>query len=227
MPDALFRLDEATDAQLDTITPREEHHGDELEPAISLGITIEGSNTILDRLSPTLRPALYVAADDKTQPIPGTEVPTTKLRTKLLGRIPLLVNAIEGGTLYIEWGIGKPIELNGTKVDKWRALCREGGSVALSFRVGTNKISGVNVGRLFEKLGQTVSIQFEPPTLEKPATDNGAPLFEPSDQARQATDAVIAAAKRPRGRPPKAKPLEAPPAVKRPRGRPPKNRPAA
>jgi hypothetical protein len=207
MPDALFRLDIATDATLDGIHPREEFHGDDKEPALSLELTIEGENTLLDRLSPSLRQALYTRVDDATRDLPDMDAPTPKLRTKLLGRIPLLVPAVEGGTLYIEWGIGKPIEIPGPKVDKFRVLCREGGSVALSMRIGTSKISGANVGRLFEKLGQTISIQFEPPTLEARATDGGAPLFEaPADQARAATDAVIAAAKRPRGRPPKHRP---------------------
>lgn len=213
MPDPLFRLDQATDAKLDTLVTREEHHGDDTKPAATLILTIEGSNTLLDRLSPSLRPALYTRADDSTKPLEGLDdVPMPKLRTKLLGTTPILVNAIEGGTLWIEWGIGEPIRVSGTKVDRFRALCREGGSVALSLRVSTNNLSGANVGRLFDKLGQVVSIQFEPPALEKPPTDNGAPLFEASDNARAATDAVIAAAKRPRGRPPGSKNKPRPPA---------------
>jgi hypothetical protein len=207
MPDAPFHLDSATDATLDGIHPREEFHGDDKEPALSLELTIEAENTILDRLSPSLRPALYMRADETSRDLPEMSAPLQKLRTKLLGRTPLLVPALQGGVLYIEWGIGAPIEIPAPKVDKFRVLCREGGSVALTFRVGTNKISGANVGRLYEKMGQVVSIQYEPPTLEVKSTDAGAPLFDgQADNARAATDAVIAAAKRPRGRPPKNRP---------------------
>jgi hypothetical protein len=165
----LFTLDTATDAKLTSVTPRSEHHGTDLVSAITLGLAITGPNTILDLLSPTLRHALYTRADDDSQEaLDGIEPPTPKLRTKHLGPLTLSIPAIEGGTLFVEWGISDDMELGSCKVDKWRAECMEGGSIALSFRVSTNDLSEEEAGHLFGKLGQVIAIRFTPPA---PATE--------------------------------------------------------
>jgi hypothetical protein len=170
----LFTLDTATDAKLTSVTPRSEHHGNDLVSAITLGLTITGPNTILDLLSPTLRHALYTRADDDSQePLDGIEPPTPKLRTKHLGPLTLSIPAIEGGTLFVEWGIGDDMELGTCKVDKWRAECMEGGSVALSFRVSTSDLSEEEAGHLFGKLGQVIAIRFTPPAPKTEPVQTG------------------------------------------------------
>jgi hypothetical protein len=170
----LFTLDTATDAKLTSVTPRSEHHGTDLVSAITLGLTITGPNTILDLLSPTLRHALYTRADDDSQEaLDGIEPPTPKLRTKHLGPLTLSIPAIEGGTLFVEWGIGDDMELGSCKVDKWRAECMEGGSVALSFRVSTSDLSEEEAGHLFGKLGQVIAIRFEPPAPKTEPVQTG------------------------------------------------------
>jgi hypothetical protein len=168
----LFTLESATDAKLTSVTPRSEHHGTDLVSAISLGLTITGPNTILDLLSSSLRHALYTIADasETQESLPEIDPPTPKLRTKHLGAVPLTIPAIEGGTLYVEWGIGDDMELGSAKVDKWRAECMEGGTVSLSFRVSTSDVSEEEAGHLFGKLGQVIAIRFTPPA---PKTEPG------------------------------------------------------
>jgi hypothetical protein len=202
----LFTLDTTTDAKLTSVTPRSEHHGTNLVSAITLGLTITGPNTNLDLLSPTLRHALYTRADDDSQEaLDGIEPPTPKLRTKHLGPLTLSIPAIEGGTLFVEWGIGDDMELGSCKVDKWRAECMEGGSVALSFRVSTSDLSEEEAGHLFGKLGQVIAIRFEPPAPKTEPVQSGqvidgtkgpsaGPLFDDSedDEGPDATETFVA-----------------------------------
>jgi hypothetical protein len=201
----LFTLESVTEAKLTSVTPRSEHHGKDLVSAISLGLTITGPNTILDKLSPTLRHALYTIADASEQQgsLPEIDPPTPKLRTKHLGPLTLSLPAIEGGTLYVEWGIGDDMELGTCKVDKWRAECMEGGTVALSFRVSTNDVDETEAGRLFGKLGQVIDIRFTPPALVAEPVHTGqvidgtkgpGPLFDPDDHYDLTPETALAAA---------------------------------
>lgn len=194
----LFKLDTPTEAKLTALTPRTEHHGEDLVAAMSLALTITGPNTMLDLLSPTLRKALYQRADDETQDaLDGIEPPTPKLRTKHLGPLTLVIPEISGGTLFVEWGISEDMCFSDCKVGKWRLECMEGGTVALSFRVSTSDVSEEEAGHLFGKQGQMLAIRFEPPA-PLPAESTGpvidgtkgpGPLFD----ERGPTDAFIAA----------------------------------
>jgi hypothetical protein len=194
-----FNLTPPTEANLDSVVPRKEIHGDESVSAITLLFTVTGPNTLLDLLSPTLRPALYTYADGATQALDGIDPPTTKLRSRNLGTIPLRLPTIEGGTLYVEYGIGQDMELSGCKVDKWRALCSDGGTCAISFRVSTSDIGEVQAGHLFGMLGQVAMIRFESPTIgEEPELGTPAvvidgrhgPLFDAGNDAAPLPDAT-------------------------------------
>lgn len=207
----MFILETPTEAKLTSVTPRSEHHGEDLVSAISLGLTITGPNTILDKLSSTLRKALYTIADasETQETLPEIDPPTPKLRTKHLGPLTLSLPAIEGGTLYVEWGIGEDMVLAKSKVDKWRAECMEGGTVALSFRVSTNDVDETEAGRLFGKLGQVIAIRFDPPAVAAEPVQTGqmidgtqghpgmVPLFDPEDDdsdAAQTPETALAEA---------------------------------
>jgi hypothetical protein len=196
----LFRLDTPTEVKLVSVTPRSEQHGTDLVSALTLGFELKGPNTLLDLLSPTLRQAIYTVADDETPTLEGIPAPTPKLRTKHLGALPLSINAIEGGTLFVEWGIGEDMALSKCKVDRWRAECMEGGTVSLAFRVSTNDVDETEAGRLFGKLGQTIAIRFEPPAASVEPVQTGQTidgtkgpgLFEVQDEPEKSVEEVFA-----------------------------------
>jgi hypothetical protein len=201
----LFTIDAPTEAKLTSLTPRSEHHGDSLVSALTLGLSITGPNTFLDKLNPELRAVIYTVADDYTPGLDGIDPPTPKLRTKLLGPLAVQLPAIEGGTLFIEWGIGEDMALGSTKVDKFRVEAMDGGTCTVSFRASTSDVSEEESGHLFGKLGQALSIRFEPPlpapdtervetvlTIDGTSGHPGAgPLF---DDEPDATDAFVASA---------------------------------
>lgn len=202
----LFRLDHPTEAKLATFTARTEKHGDEDVAALTLGLVITAPNTILDKVSETLRHALYTVADDYTDGLDGIDPPTPKLRTKqLTGALNISVPEIKGGTLHVEYGIGEDMVFGDVTVKSWKAECFEGGTVTLSFKVSTSDVDEEEAGHLFGKQGQALMIRFEPPlpvaaTSEtdaaadenQPTLDGttGAEIGEPSE-ARLAADAMF------------------------------------
>jgi hypothetical protein len=136
----LFQLLDPITATLKSVTPRTECHGEDTVVAISMRMTIEGPNTLLDALSPKLRHALYMAAPDQEQ-LPGLEA-TPLLRFDAFEHHALKA-CFEGWTLKVDHGIEEddPITLGGAKVDAFRIDAKQGGTVALSFRVGSNDVS--------------------------------------------------------------------------------------
>ena len=163
----------ATPAKLTSVTPRTEKHGDADVFAISLGIKLTGANTLLDKLSPTLRHALYKAVEGQDQ-LPGVEPSTPLLRTRGMEEIKL-AGTFEGWTVAIDHGIDEsdPIKLGGSKVDKLRVVPHEGGSVDLMFRVGSSDIDATEAGLLCSHLAQDIEITLVAPVpvADKPVID--------------------------------------------------------
>ena len=166
------------EATLRSVTPRTEKHGDDDVFAVSLGFKITTANTILDRLSPTLRDALYKAVPDQEQ-LPGVEPSTPLLRTRAIDTITLGAS-FDGWTLAIQHGIDEdaPIKLGDAKVDKFKVTPHEGGSVDLQFRVGSSDIDATEAGLLCAKLGQDVVIALTAPAIQSgPVIDGSAKAF--------------------------------------------------
>jgi hypothetical protein len=166
-----------TAAQLTSVTPRTEMHGDDRVFAISLGIKITGANTMLDKLSPTLRHTLYKAVEGQDQ-LPGVEVTTPLLRCRGIEELKL-AGTLEGWTLTVDHGIDEadPIKLGGCKVDKFRVVPSEGGSVDLMFRVGSNDIDANEAGQLCSHLSQEITITLTAPKAQEPAIDGSVEAF--------------------------------------------------
>jgi hypothetical protein len=172
----MFEITEPTDATLVSITNREENHGEDKVPAISLRVKLRGPNTMLDWLEKTLRPALYTKVKGQ-QPIEGVEITSPNLRTKCMEHIALVAK-YEGWTLHVDHGIdeSEPVTFGGCKVDAFRVLPMEGGTVEITFRIGTNDISAESLGIIGMKLGQTISITLDAPkTQEKEKPSDGKP----------------------------------------------------
>lgn len=174
----MFELQTPTAAKLCTLTPRTEKHGDDEVSALSMGLKIIGANTLLDLLSPTLRDALYTAVPGQDQ-LPGVEQHTPLRRTKDIESM-VLPFAFEGWTLRIDYGADEddPLVLGACKVDKFRLSVMEGGTIELSFRVGTSDVDERDGGILFGKMGHELSI-----TLSAPLPDAAAETIDGTTQA--------------------------------------------
>lgn len=162
----MFELITPTPAQLKSVTPRTEMHGEEKVVALSLRLELTAPNTILDLLSTKLRHALYMQVEGQEQ-LPGVEPSTPLLRFDAFDHHAIKA-CFEGWTLFVDHGVDEddPIALGGCKVDAFRLEALQGGTVKLAFRVGTNDISSEEIGVLCGKLGSEISITLRAP--EKP-----------------------------------------------------------
>lgn len=182
----MFQLLNPTTATLNTITSRSEIHGEEKKPAISLGLSIEAANTVLDLLDPTLRPTFYSKANGQDQ-LPGVEETTPSLSTRCITSVGI-VGTFEGWTLNVDHGIEErePVKFGGVKVDKFSAELKDGGTCVLHLRCGTSDIDAKSLGIVGMKLAQKISITLVAPVVkdEKKPTDGGAPLFDGKKDAK-------------------------------------------
>lgn len=144
-----FQIDTPTPAILKSKTARDEKHGSEEAPAISLGWRLRVPNTWLDMLSPGLSDVFYEPGPAGAQvEIAEAQVVTlTKLRNAAIG--PLEVrNAYTSCTLGVNFN-GKPLLFGGCKVDKFVVNeMMEGGTVEIDLRIGTSDISAATAGKL-------------------------------------------------------------------------------
>lgn len=179
----MFQITEFVEARLATLTPRNERHGDDDKPAVSIGVEIETSNAILDGIDPTLRPTLWKADDDQPQ-LPGVDAALTVLRCNSIDRVALPTKH-EGWTLAIDDGIDdtKPSFFGGCKVDKFSAEPKQGGRVLLRLRIGTSDIDQDRAGMLGMHVGQPIWIKLTAPQKgadageDKPAQPDATDLF--------------------------------------------------
>lgn len=172
---AQFEILDPTDALLRTFTPRVEKHGEDDVSAASLGLTIEAPNTILDLLAPSLRPTLYAAPEGQAR-LPGVEVATPLLRTKVIETIKL-TNCYEGWTLKIAAGLDE-IVIGDCKVDKFVVTPRDGGSVQVDLRIRSSDIDEHEAGWLYGHLRQDIEITLHAPEVKPEPIDGSVEAFE-------------------------------------------------
>jgi hypothetical protein len=195
-----FEFTDPTAATLTSITPRTEKHGDDDVFAVSFGLKITGANTLLDKLSPTLRQALYKPVDEDTEPLPGIDQATPLLRATGI-ELLTLKGALNGWTIEIDHGIDEadPIKLGDCKVDNFRVHPMQGGSVDLLFRVGSNDIDATEAGLLCSHLKQEISFRLTAPKVAGAGTTeatgaaiDGTKGHPGAQQERDATDLFAA-----------------------------------
>jgi hypothetical protein len=135
----MFELKQPTTVLLSSVTNRSELHGDEHSPAVSFGLTWEGSGSILDTLCPEVRALLAV---------PGVE--TVALKT-----------ICQGWTVTIDHGIDEddPIKLGGCKVDKFKITPKNDLMVELKMRVASSDLTPMRLGLLGMKVQQEIVVK--------------------------------------------------------------------
>ena len=167
-----FEILNPLDVTLKSVTIRNERHGDDDVTGITMGLKATVPNTFLDLIDPTIRQSLYMAVPDQEQ-LDGIEPATPLLRSRSFETLHLK-QCFEGWTLEIDHGIdaSDPIKLGGTKADKFVLTPKEGGSVELAFRAGSNDIDATEIGLIGAKLAQEISIRLTAPVkTEGPAID--------------------------------------------------------
>ena len=164
----MFQLAEFTQATINSVTPRVEKHGDDDKPAVSIKLSIEGPNTLLDAIDPNIRLALYKPKDDEPT-LPGVEVSTPVLRCNAFEKHTLTASH-EGWTLAIDSEVDDtaPMLFGSCKCDKFSVDAKQGGSIVLTIRVGTSDIDADRLGWLGMHNGEDIWITLTPP---KPKTD--------------------------------------------------------
>lgn len=194
-------------ATLKSLTTRSEVHGDEQVPAASLHIEIEAANTLLDVIDPTLRQALYKRVDapmvdgqaatqddafdpnnDHTPVLRCNSIDTVHLPTKH-----------EGWHLELDDNIDEadPTTFAAVKVDKLIVTPRQGGSISLRMRLGTNDVDEHRLGWLGMRLKQSIWIKLRAPKAQPKAIDGTQEDFDadhpPADDAGSLFGAAVAA----------------------------------
>lgn len=167
----MFQITETTEAALTAVTNRTEKHGDEDVPAVSLQVSIEAANTLLDCIDPAIRQALYKAVEGQDQ-LPGVEPSTPVLRCNSFGTLEI-DRAHEGWTLEIDQGIdeAEPMTFTGCKVDKFKVDAKQGGSVVLRLRIGTSDVDADRLGALAMHNGQAIFMRLIAPKPKAEAID--------------------------------------------------------
>lgn len=160
---------------LNSVTPRTEVHGEDRVFAISLGFKLSGPNTLLDRLSPKLRPMLY-RAEEGQEDLPGIEATMPHLRMTGIEQMSFAGQLI-GWTLTVDYGIGEPMKIGDAKVDKFRVVPHHDGIVDILFRVGSSDIDATEAGQLCSQLSQEITISLAAPVRQEAPIDGTVAAF--------------------------------------------------
>jgi hypothetical protein len=184
----MFEITEYTEARLASVTNRTEKHGDEEVPAVSLSVEITAANTLLDVIDPSIRHALYKAAEGQEQ-LPGMEPTTPVLRCNSFD-IVALTTAHDGWRLLVDDGFDEtaPMEFHGVKVDKLRVDAKQGGTVIVKVRLGTSDVDASRLGKLGMHNGQLIWVKVLKPEPKADAIDGTTAAFE-ADHPQAGADA--------------------------------------
>jgi hypothetical protein len=182
----LFQITDFTEARLNTVTPRSEHHGEDEKPAVTLGVEVTTSGAILDTIDKDLRGRAFKR--NGTKPLPGMEDALTVLACNSIEYIAV-AKKFEGWTLEVDTDIDdeKAMTFGGCKIDKLKVEPLQGGSVKLRMRIGTNDIDAASSGMLNMHVGQPIWIKVTPP---KPG--EGKPTPDANGKQPDATDMFVA-----------------------------------
>jgi hypothetical protein len=188
----MFQLTKFTQATITSVTNRQETHGDDRKPAVTVGLKIEAANTLLDEIDPAIRLALYKAVDGQVE-LDGVEPTTPVLRCNSFDLIALTTSH-EGWTLMLDDKIDPedPMTFGGCKVDKLKVDAKQGGSILLFFRCGTSDVDQQRLGALGMRNGQDVWIKLLPPKKQPPVIDGTAEAFQADHPGASAEDLFAA-----------------------------------
>ena len=191
-----FAIESKTKARVTSVSINGENHGKDIQPAVTLSLSMTVGNDWLSNLSGHLKSSLYSKGKSSAeqQPLPGTEVSDMpSLRMPEIGSLPW-TKEYTGLELVIEHGIddSSAIVVPDCKADNIVVTAKDGGSVEVDFKLKSNKPDEETRGRLTSLIKRDVELRVKPPEpstqgklheeREKGATDpaikKGAKAFE-------------------------------------------------
>jgi hypothetical protein len=181
-----FAYAKPTTVTLRNVNLRAEKHGDENEPAIDLKFTRTAPNTELGLLSDKLLDAMYWRAEhtEDQGEIEGVDKIAPNLRLPQIESFSWTLE-LTGCRVEIDYGLGKKsnIVLTDCKVNALRVLCKEGGTVEITFRVQTSHFPEGALDKLAGKLDQETAITLEVPEQDDLSDDeNDSPPAPPAEK---------------------------------------------
>ncbi len=174
---AVFEFPEPTDVTLTHANFRKENHGPDLVQACDLNMAVDIPNTLLDKIAPGLRQALYwnAAAEQGQEQLEGVDDILPNLRFPRLngGKFALddKKNKLAGFDLEIEYGLGDEksnMAFDCCKVVKRVIETKEGGTVRLSWQVQYtgDRLDTETIGKLAQLEQDLITIKLIPPAVE-------------------------------------------------------------
>jgi len=167
-----------------SVTNVSEKHGKDRKPALSIGLYLVGSGSMLDQFDPALRPMLY----RKPQPTPSglpLEYDDNEL-TEL--RFPFMRNLAwdrKYAGFLLRFRIGASgaddVLLAECGLKDIRFVAQEGGSVGIAFKVTAHPKDEIDHGRIATRLQQEIFIDLTPPD-HMPTLLDGHPDEEQDDE---------------------------------------------
>ena len=204
-----FEIEDFKPAKLASINIRSEKHGpDALNPAVDLTYTMDVPNTMLAVFDGHLLSALYfrseaAAGDGKQEEIDGMEAASLpNLRFPFMGAIRW-GKEFAGFTHTIQHGLGgkSDIHLMDCKVNGFKLEPKEGGTVALTFRVQcSTSLNEKTMGKLALLAQNEVPIMLVAPETEKQAAieDNPFPIGDDLEETPMTPEDAFAATAKPK-----------------------------
>jgi len=190
----MFELLTPTEGKMTSFTGRVQRHGDQEVPAVSFKVKFEKvPNTWLDRISPTLRHALFKAAEGQEQ-LPGMEDVTPFRRSKDINRINL-DNVYEGWRITVEHGIDdeSALVMGSVKVDDFVVDLYDTGHVDLEVRFGTADVDRHGAGLLWAKQKEKVHLLAQAPKPKEDAIDGSTEAFKKDYSQDESPDRALQA----------------------------------
>lgn len=174
---AVFEFRESTDVSLTHVNFRKENHGPDLVQACDLNMAVDIPNTLLDKIAPGLRQALYfnAAADQGQESVDGVDdiLPNLKFPRLNGGKFALddKKNKLAGFDLDIEYGLDDErshMSFDCCKVVKRVIETKEGGTVRLSWQVQYcgDRLDGETIGKLAQLEQDLITIKLIPPAVQ-------------------------------------------------------------
>lgn len=192
-----FAIDDKTKARVTSVAVNGENHGKEIQPAVTLSLTMTKSNDWLVNLSGWLKNAFYSKGKStaEQQSLPGTEVSDApSLRMPECGPIDW-TKEYTGLELVIDHGLGgdSDIVVTDCKADGIVITCMEGGSVEVSFKLKSNKPDESTRGRLTSLIKRDITITITAPTDAQQELDKPAPAAKKAPKGAASKAALDAA----------------------------------
>lgn len=163
-----FELDRKS-CKLVNFNPRAELHGEDREPAADLKIELRCTNEVLAEFHPSLRSALYKAADAGSdladQGMDEPSLPSLKFPKMGSWKWDL---EIVGCTLTIHYGTGgkSDIVLPDSTADQFGFVLHDGGMVDITFRVRCHP-DEKQAGKIYTLQQREIEVTLEPPSEDQ------------------------------------------------------------